>query len=424
MKKTFPIQNNAACLYKWTWSTIFLNRGTTTSCHRGFHWKFDETNIKDFHNHPGKLGDREKMKEGIWPGNGCEYCRDVEAAGGKSDRTSFVNDSVELIPFELENDPTATKVTPRLLEIYFSNVCNQSCIYCTPGFSSQIEQEVRQHGPSEHNWDYSYWVDDARDKYEIYKAKFWEWMEENSNDLVIIQTLGGEPMYQKEFDECLDFFDTHPNPGLTWRVFTNLNHPPAKFREKIERVQRLVDEQKIKRMDFVCSIDCWGPEVEYARYGLNLEEAEQNIMTLVENPTVGILFHATLTALTMPTLYQLIEKIIGWKENRELSFNWNTVVRPDCFNPYNFGHNLTPFIDRALAVLEKHGDRFDKEKTHLTGIKQQLLATPVNPESVNNLAGFLDDIDKRRNYKAGNWRELFPYIVNIIDDINKENKNV
>ena len=33
---------------------------------------------------------------------------------------------------------------------------------------------------------------------------------------------------------------------------------------------------------------------------------------------------------------------------------------------------------------------------------------------------FLDQLDKKRNT---NWRELFPYIVDIIDTINKEKKN-
>ena len=93
-KKTFPIVNDAACLYKWSWSTLFLNRGTTASCHRGYHWKLEKDTLKDFHNHPGKIGDREKMLDGVWPGNGCEYCRNVEQAGGISDRTGFANDSV------------------------------------------------------------------------------------------------------------------------------------------------------------------------------------------------------------------------------------------------------------------------------------------------------------------------------------------
>lgn len=424
-KKYFPIVNDAACLYKWAWSTIFLSRGTTTSCHRGYHWRINENNFMDFHNHPGKLSDREKMINGDWPSNGCEYCRDVEKAGGKSDRLSFVNHSTELLPPEMENlvvkafeyDNIPTSVSPTLLEIYFNNVCNQACVYCTPGFSSVIEQEVRQFGPSEFNSSYSNWRPDT--KYELYKEKFWEWMKKYSHNLQILQVLGGEPLYQKEFDQCLDFFETHPNPNLVWRIFTNLKHPTEKFQIKIDRIQKLVNDKKIKQMEFVCSIDCWGPEIEYVRDGIVLEEWEKNMNIILENPSIGVLIHATLTSLTLPTLYQLIDKTIEWRSkylHKYVGINWNTVVSPDCFNPYYFGHHLVPFVDRAISSC-LNVPFLNQGKEHLEGIKQQLLATPVNKEKVNQLVGFINDLDKRRNR---DWKAVFPQILNIVDKIQKE----
>lgn len=426
MKKTFPIKNEAACLYKWAWSTVFLSRGTTSSCHRGRHWRLTEDNFMDFHNHHGKLADREKMASGEWPGNGCEYCRDVEKAGGTSDRSGFVNESIELLPPEFEGyvqkafqfDDIPLKVSPTLLEVYFNNVCNQSCVYCTPGFSSQIEQEVRKFGLSEFNEDYNNWRPDS--KYEMYKEKFWEWMEKNSDHVQILQVLGGEPLYQKEFEQCLDFFDKNPRPNLVYRTFSNLKHDPKKFKEKIQRVQNLIDQGKLKRMEFVCSIDCWGPEIEYVRDGLILEEWEKNINTLIEAPGVGVLIHATLTALTLPTLYQLVEKTNQWRRIKNtVGINWNTVVKPEIFNPYHFGKYLSPFIDTAIASLAGYTSVSEREglQTHLEGIKQQLNSTPTNKTEVNKFVGFLDELDARRNR---DWRAIFPQIVDIVNTINIE----
>lgn len=413
--KPFPIVNDAACLYKWTWSTIFLNRGTTASCHRGYHWKLSAATLKDFHNHPGKLGDREKMKQGIWPGNGCEYCRDVEAAGGASDRTSFVNKSVELLPPELETDPTAIHTTPRLLEVYFSNICNQSCVYCTPGFSSQIEQEVRRYGPSEYNYDYGHFKADDRENYDTYVKLFWEWMHENSHNLLILNTLGGEPMYQKEFDQHIEFFSTHYNPNLVWKVFTNLKHDTESFKEKIDKVQKLVDEGRIKRLDLTVSIDCWGPELEYARNGLELVQAEANINTLLQATGVGVQFHATLTAVTLPTFYQLVEKFIGWQRIKpEANINWNTVVSPSCFDPYNFGNHLVTYVDKAIEIFKQHGDMYLSEQETLMGIKKRMESAPVKLEGVKNLYGFLNELDRRRKQ---DWKALYPDLVEIIYDI-------
>ena len=415
MNKVFPIDNGAACQFKWTWSTIFLNRGTTASCHRGAHWDLDENTIMNFHNLPQKIGDREKMLKGIWPGNGCEYCRDVEAAGGISERLSYVNNFDGILPPELETDMTATNVTPRLLEVYFSNICNQSCVYCSPGFSSQIEQEVRKYGPSKYNDSYSIWNSDRRDMYEVYLAKFWEWMKLNATELRIFQVLGGEPLYQDEFEQCLDFFENNPCPDLIWRVFTNMNHNPTKFKEKINRIQQLIDNKKIKSMDFVCSIDCWGPEVEYARYGLNLEECEENMNTILNANGIGILIHSTLSALTVPTLYQLCEKVMEWKQHKKIIFGWNTVVRPECFDVYHFGHHLAPYIDKALEVFEKNGGLQDYQK-YLLGIKQRMIETPINIEGIDNLVGFLDDLDIRRN---DDWKSRFPQITQLIQEIKK-----
>jgi hypothetical protein len=423
-KKTFPIVNDAACLYKWSWSTLFLNRGTTASCHRGHHWKLDKTTLKDFHNHPGKIGDREKMLEGVWPGNGCEYCRNVEQAGGTSDRTGFANDSVELLPYELELNPKATSVTPTFVEVYFSNVCNQSCVYCSPGFSSQIEQEVRRYGKSEFNYDYSNFAADDRDNYTDYVNQFWEWMHENSTNLVILNTLGGEPMYQKEFEQHLEFFETHYNPNLIWRIFSNLKHDTAKFKEKIDRVQKLVDDGRIKRLEITASIDCWGPQLEYARYGLELENCEANINTVLSSPGVTLQLHATMTPVTLTSFYELLDKICGdWIIKKpSVNMNWNTVVRPDCFNVYNFGKYLVPYIDKAIETLLSYDEyKYAKEVDSLNGIKKQMLNTPVNLTGVNNLVGFLDDLDARRNL---DWKKIYPDIVEIIDTINKENTNV
>ena len=78
-----------------------------------------------------KIGDREKMIKGEWPGNGCEYCKVVEDAGGISERIGYIND-LQMVPPENETNPEETHVTPRLLEVYFSNLCNLSnlCQLC------------------------------------------------------------------------------------------------------------------------------------------------------------------------------------------------------------------------------------------------------------------------------------------------------
>ena len=125
------------CMYKWTWSTIRLMEGSTNSCHRVKSDKLKPENYKNFHNTPTKLLHRQSMQNGHWPGDGCEYCRDIELAGGHSDRMDL-NQDTWLAPKELEDKSSAIKLTPRLVEVYFNNLCNLNCIYCSGEYLSLI----------------------------------------------------------------------------------------------------------------------------------------------------------------------------------------------------------------------------------------------------------------------------------------------
>lgn len=413
MNKIFPIKNDAACQYKWAWSSIYLNTGTTASCHRCYHYKFDIDTIKDFHNLPGKLEDRQKMLEGQWPGNGCEYCRDIELAGGVSDRTAFTNKQTTILPPELEADPTAVSVTPTILEVYFSNLCNQSCVYCRPTFSSVIENEVRKYGPSQYNSNYSEFLSDDRKNYTTYRDKFFEWMAENGNKLVMFKMLGGEPFYQEEFEMCLNFFDNNPCPELQWHIFSNLNHEPSKFKSKLDKVNKLIEEKKIKNMEVVCSIDCWGPDLEYVRYGLNLEWAEKNIQTLLYAPGVKVQLHATMTALSIPSMYLLAEKVVEWQKIKpKLFFHWNTVHTPECFDVYHFGDRFVTDIDKMIDTLKS--SRMHDFQNTIYGIRSKMLTSSINKEQINNLYNFLNDLDHRRKE---DWKNRLPYVAGIMEEI-------
>ena len=126
--KYFPINSQTSCRSKWSWSTLYLNKGATASCHRASTSAIPEK-FEDFHNTPVKIQDRSVMLQSLWPGNGCEYCRDIEHSGGISDRM-FQNQIPDVYTKELDQNNALTVVNPVVLEVFFSNTCNLSCIYC------------------------------------------------------------------------------------------------------------------------------------------------------------------------------------------------------------------------------------------------------------------------------------------------------
>jgi hypothetical protein len=407
-KKVFPIKSDTACQYKWTWSTIFLSHGQTNSCHRVMGGHLNETNFKQFHNTPEKLRDRKLMLEGKWPENECNYCKRIEDAGGVSERNGYIND-LDMVPPELETDPTAINVTPRILEIYFNNICNQSCVYCSPMFSSVIENEIRKHGPISDR----YYLDGTWGEnplYQKWKKEFWEWMDENSTHLYDFQVLGGEPMFQPEFNECLDFFETHDNPNMNWKMFSNLKHDHEQFKTKINKMASLVQRNKLRKIEIVCSIDCWDEEAEYSRNGMSLTNWEENFEYLLSIPEIHIFIQSTISPITLPTAYKLVDKIVKWNERKPVHQGWNVVANPPFLDPSVFGHYMTEYVDELVASAENLKRPHFPDISYLEGFGVQIKNAPVNLEMMRELRDYLDVLDKRRNQ---NWRNIYPWMDEI-----------
>jgi organic radical activating enzyme len=402
---SFPIKTKTSCQFKWTWSTIFLSAGTSSSCHRCQAWNVSSKKLmKNFHNHPGKMKDRKNMLNGKWPGNGCEYCKKIEDAGGKSERISYIND-MQMSPKELRTNKKAISVTPRILEVYFTNLCNQKCVYCSPFFSSLIKQEIDKYGPLEEEYNLDGYLPTVN--YEELKETFWEWMEENSRDLYFFQILGGEPLYQKEFEECLEFFERHSHPNTKWKIFSNLNHQKNKFQNKIDRISKLIQDKKLKAFEIVCSMDCWGPQSEFVRHGTNLEKWEENFNILLNDEFVEISVHSTITPITLPTMSDFYSKILEWKNKKEINYGWNVVANPTFMSPDIMGVYVKPFFDELLKIIPK-----EENKNYLDGFHNQVINHEFDRLSFIKLINYLDKIDARR---GTNWRSLFPYLVDIIE---------
>ena len=403
-KEKWSIKSDPVCQYKWTWSTIFLSTGTSSSCHRCKGWDVSSM-MSDFNNHPGKVKDRENMLEGKWPGNGCEYCKKIEDAGGTSERTGFINDEW-LKPPEMVEDPLATSVTPRILEVYFNNLCNQKCLYCSPYFSSLIQHEVDKFGPlgDEYHLDGF----EQREDYEDLKDQFWVWMDNNSQELRQFQILGGEPFYIPEWEECLKFFEDREHPRLRWKIFSNLKHTPRKFKKVVARLQKLIDSNKILSFQVVCSIDNWGPQGELARHGMDLKVWEENFNTMLYDSDIEIMIHSTISPVTMSTMPDLYRKVMEWRKVKFMNVSWNIIANPTFMAPEIMGHHFGKYFDELLDIVKDIGHW----RRVLEGFKQQVVSHEVDFKRLTKLENYLDNIDRRRNT---DWRSLYPEIVEVIE---------
>ena len=396
--QVFPIKTVTACQLKWNWSTIFLTTETTASCHRTDHHKFD-TEVFDFHNTPEKLADRQRMLAGQWPERGCDYCRNIESAGGSSDRMTNLDFPGIHAPPELADNPLAIQVTPRILEVYFDNTCNLKCLYCGPHFSSLWDAENVKFGLKPFN---------KSSNIDANKQRIFAWLRQHGHNLTNFNILGGEPLYQSELDDCLDLFDQYPAPELTLQIFTNLNCKIGHLTRVVEQVKRLVDHDKLRGFEVTASLDCWGAPQEYVRYPLKLDSWQKNFEYLLSQYWINLIINSTVTPLTVKTLPDLLEKIQVWNQTRPVYHYQNSVNGPSYMFIDMFGDIFSKDFERALALKPDGTPEQQASRNYLAGIAQQAASSGPNIPEIKRLFNFLTEMDRRR---STHWPTVFPWLV-------------
>jgi pyruvate-formate lyase-activating enzyme len=405
-KKYFPIQTDTSCSLKWNWSTLYLNSGKTASCHRTAFSDITAENFFDFHNTPLKVSDRQAMLRGEWPEHSCEYCKKIENAGGFSDRMLHLT-IPDLIPTELATNTNAVLISPTILEVFFNNTCNLGCLYCHPSLSSKIETENQNFGNFEKQ---GVKLFSHETKFKDLIPHFWEWFPTGFHTIKRFHFMGGEPFYQKEFDKLLDMIEEYPNPDCVLNIVTNLMVPKKRIEGILARLKELLIARKLKGVDISCSIDCWGPQQEYVRWGLDLNQWEDNFKLLIENKWIRLGISQTISTLTIKTMPELLLKLTEWRKDRKIG-HWLSGVTPgpDYLKGEIFGD--LEFKDAVASILPLMPLVTDDDKTtyeYMQGTLTQITSSTPNYEEIKNLIIFLNEKDRRRKT---NWHELFPWLI-------------
>ena len=341
------------------------------------------------------------MLQNLWPDQGCEYCRNIESAGGASDRITNLDFLEVEQPKELQVNPTATSVTPRILEIYFNNTCNLKCTYCGPRFSSLWNDELARFG------DETFVIDK---NFESNKQKCFEWLKQNIQELDQLNILGGEPLYQDEFDQLLDILEEQPAPDLTLTFFSNLSVAHDKLTQKINRIEQLKERGYIKQLIITASLDCWGAEAEFARFPLNLKIWEKNFNYILSKDWITITIGSTITPLTIKSLHVLMEKLNQWNSIRPVYWYGNSVNSPDHMFIDMFGPVFEDDFNRAIDLMPTEFPEHQSVRNYLIGIRDQSGNTGINLTRIEKLYTVLETFDKRRNT---NWRSVYPWLVKL-----------
>ena len=414
-QKMFPIKTATACQLKWSHSTVFLTTLSTASCHRVEHNKFDLETF-DFHNTKEKIQDRQLMLEGQWPGHGCEHCKNIEDSGGVSDRLLHLDYPGIKPPPELYRNLTAVKVTPRILEIYFSSTCNLKCVYCFPHYSSQINSENAKFGPFNKNGLSLQGYKDIPEEFSQATDNMFKWLESNIRNLKKLLILGGEPFIQKETQRLLAFLASKTLPNLDLILFSNLTIEHEKFKKQIDQLQNIKLQSNLNQLNLICSIDCWGSPAEYVRNGLDLNLFEQNFNYVLHNTDIVLNINSALGPLTIPTMPDLVDKINKWSQVRTVYWSLMKTGGHAYFHPTIFGPKMLELgYQQAINQFDDYGD-IDKAKykEYFEGIAMEIANSKPDLNLQRQLKTYLVELDRRRNT---NYVVTFPTIAELLKDV-------
>ena len=290
-----------------------------------------------------------------------------------------------------------------------------SCLYCGSHFSSKWEEENKRFGMYENKpktvafgWD----TKQPDLDYDKMLADFWTYLHEKDRYLHIrqYQIAGGEPFHQVELEASIDFWDNHPNPELTFNFITNLKVTPKKFRSTIDRLGRMVDQGKLKRVQISSSLDAWGPQQEYVRWGLDLAEWQENFEYLLSEKWIVLNINQTISPLTIKTMPELLELLVKWRSVRKVCQFFSSVTpEPTFLNPDIFGPGV--FDDDFKKIISLMPDTTQEENnaiSYMTGIWQSIEKSPINIPEMQNMFAYLNEKDRRRKT---DWRTVFPWLI-------------
>jgi organic radical activating enzyme len=272
-------------------------------------------------------------------------------------------------------------------------------LYCGPHFSSLWDAENIKFGRPAFL---------KSKNIENNKQKIFDWLKQYGHNLTVFNVLGGEPLYQRELDQCLDLFEQYPAPELKLQIFTNLNAKLERVQNLVERVKNLIDQKKLKEFEITASLDCWGAPQEYVRYPLDLAVWEKNFEYLVDQPWINLIINSTVTPLTIKTLPDLLHRINKWSQSRKIYHYQNSVNNPTYLLIDLFGDIFQEDFDRALTLKPDITIEDKSNRLYLEGIAKQSSYTGINLIEIQRLFNFLNDMDHRRNTS---WPQVFPWLV-------------
>lgn len=400
------------CAAKWLNLTLWLHKGTTSSCHHPPAYKIDPTLLKkgydQLHNTPNKILARKQMLAGERPRE-CNYCWKIEDLGQQ-----FTSDRVfksEIYSSHVISQLTQTKnlenILPKTLEVAFDNNCDFACSYCNQHFSTKWGSDLKKNGPFhllKSGWVLSQGEPLEKIPANPYLDAFWAWWPTLKKNLQEIRITGGEPLLSKYTWKLLEDLTENQEPNLRVAINSNLGCSP-------QTLDRLIKySQTIAHLDIYTSNESVGQYTEYIRDGISWKTWSSNIRTLSNSASVQTIHvMMTISALTLEGTPDFIEYFVKLRQEfqtQQFCLTLNILRMPNFQNVLVLPSNLRSSINKKLSLTL---NRFRKSLLNIEIEHIERLIAYLNQEFTSpnpnytesdlqkDLRLFIKQYDQRRN---------------------------
>lgn len=372
------LTNGVFCPMPWT-GLMFNFDGKVKNCIRsaGEIGDLCHSNIQDIL-HGDINRDTQSRMLSDRPGKNCYTCYDLENSKKSfdvvSDRVFYIRElkQVPLDTYQVGNHDLHT------IDVRWSNLCNFSCVYCSPTFSSKWARElsISPTRPSEQQI-----------------REFKNYIFGHAKKLKHVYMAGGEPLLMKENLELLDLLE-QVNPDVNLRINTNLSKVDTQIFDRICQFQNV---------HWTVSAETASEEFEYIRYGGTWEDFQENLKTL-RSLNHKISFNMLYFLLNFRSFFDFVRYLqgLGFHNN---SFIAGALLQPDYLNVRHLPDHLLQSIKMTLEtwIDRKPGYLLEDSLRNI----RHYIDLPFE-KNLKNSFEKLRELDQRRNLDSSKiFTELY-----------------
>ena len=173
---------------------------------------------------------------------------------------------------------------------------------------------------------------------------------------------GGEPLLSRHTFKVLGWLQKNPQKNLELSINSNLGVPQKQFDKFIKLLKPIIEGGNIKGHMLHTSLDTWGEQAKYIRYGLDLDIFQKYIDCYLEeisNSSLAIM--CTFNALSVVGFRSFLEWILSMRKKNKANHCRVLLDIPHLQSPEFFSCKILtpdfyPIIENHISFMEKNTD--------------------------------------------------------------------